>query len=106
MALFFQHYYGLLLLLCFYFTSFNLLEAVLPSQMSLEVDEKLRATAMGLFSTLQFLGAFLGGVIGGFLLEFFTYRDLLLVMITLSILILVSYRFVFMHEDKKTVLVP
>lgn len=103
-AVLFENYYLLLLLLCFYFTSFNLLEAVLPSQMSLEVDGHLRATAMGVFSTLQFLGAFIGGVLGGYFIDFFSYRDLLVVMTGLAILVLSAYWFIIIGVGKKTVL--
>jgi MFS family permease len=103
-ALLFENYYFLLALLCFYFTSFNLLEAVLPSQMSLEVSDHLRATAMGVFSTLQFLGAFIGGVLGGYFIDHFSYRDLLFVMSGLAVLVLFFYWFFVVNTEKKTLL--
>ncbi len=103
-AILFENYHILLVLLCFYFTSFNLLEALLPSQMTLEVDEHLRATAMGVFSTLQFLGAFIGGVLGGYFIDYLSYRDLLFVMAVLAILILLFYLFIVINSGKKTLL--
>jgi len=52
-----------------FFVGFNYLEATLPSLVSKAVAERGRGTAMGIFSTSQFLGAFTGGALGGWLLE-------------------------------------
>ncbi len=54
-----------------FFIGFNYLEATLPSLVSKTVFEGGRGTAMGVFSTCQFLGAFLGGAAGGWLLQQF-----------------------------------
>ncbi|MBB3141586.1 MFS transporter [Halomonas organivorans] len=54
-----------------FFTAFNLLEATLPSMISKLAPAGAKGTAMGLYSTSQFLGAFLGGVLGGFLSQQF-----------------------------------
>jgi MFS family permease len=59
---------GLLLLAFFllvFFTGFNLLEASLPSLISKIAPAEAKGTAMGVFSTSQFAGAFLGGLLGG-----------------------------------------
>ncbi|MDD5266752.1 MAG: MFS transporter [Methylococcales bacterium] len=48
-----------------FFTGFNLLEATLPSLISKTAPGDLRGTAMGVYSTCQFLGAGIGGGIGG-----------------------------------------
>ncbi|MGB5835393.1 MAG: MFS transporter [Thiohalocapsa sp.] len=53
------------LLLTIMFTVFNLLEAVLPSLVSKAASAGDKGTAMGVFSSSQFFGAFLGGVLGG-----------------------------------------
>nr|WP_300310076.1 MFS transporter [Halomonas sp.] len=50
-----------------FFTAFNLLEATLPSLISKMAPAGAKGTAMGIYSTSQFLGAFLGGVLGGWL---------------------------------------
>lgn len=52
-----------------FFMAFNLLEASLPSLISKESPAAAKGTAMGAYSTSQFLGAFVGGAIGGILLE-------------------------------------
>ncbi|MEE4202793.1 MAG: MFS transporter [Halieaceae bacterium] len=54
-----------------FFLGFNTLEASLPSLVSLRAPGTDRGTAMGLFSTGQFLGAFLGGWAGGLALAAF-----------------------------------
>ena len=52
-----------------YFVGFNALEATLPSLISKQAPVGYRGTAMGVFSTHQFIGSFLGGVGGGWLLQ-------------------------------------
>lgn len=54
-----------------FFTAFNLLEAGLPALTSRLAPEALRGTALGAYSTAQFLGAFVGGVVGGWALGAF-----------------------------------
>jgi len=53
------------LLLFLFFVAFNLLEAMLPSLISRVAPLDCRGTAMGVYSSSQFLGAFLGGSLGG-----------------------------------------
>ncbi|SFR84873.1 Predicted arabinose efflux permease, MFS family [Marinobacter daqiaonensis] len=53
--------------LFFFFMAFNLLEASLPSLISKEAPAGAKGTAMGVYSTAQFFGAFLGGAAGGVL---------------------------------------
>jgi len=48
-----------------FFSAFNLLEAALPSLVSRLAPAHLRGAAMGAYSTSQFLGAFVGGAMGG-----------------------------------------
>lgn len=50
-----------------FFTGFNLLEATLPSLVSKIAPADLKGTAMGVYSTSQFFGAFLGGIGGGWI---------------------------------------
>ena len=58
-----------LILLFVYFVAFNLLEAMLPSLVSKAAPTASKGTAMGVYSTCQFLGAFCGGAIGGILVS-------------------------------------
>lgn len=54
-----------------FFVGFNLIEASLPSLLSRRAPTQARGTAMGLFSTGQFLGAACGGVLGGWAFSHF-----------------------------------
>jgi MFS family permease len=51
--------------LVIFFSAFNLLEASLPSRVSKAAPAEGRGTALGVYSSLQFLGIFAGGAIGG-----------------------------------------
>ena len=64
---------GWLLLLCFFtfFVAFNLLEASLPSLVSKQAPPEAKGTAMGVYATCQFLGAFVGGSTAGLVLQYF-----------------------------------
>lgn len=53
------------ILLIIFFAAFNLLEAMLPSLISRVAPVDCRGTAMGVYSSSQFMGAFLGGALGG-----------------------------------------
>jgi MFS family permease len=58
---------GLVTGLFVFFIAFNVLEATLPSLISKVVSPQSKGTAMGVYSSSQFMGAFLGGVLGGWL---------------------------------------
>lgn len=62
-----------LLLLSFlmFFISFNFLEAVQPSLVAKYSGVNIKGTAMGVFSTSQFMGIFVGGIVGGSLVQHF-----------------------------------
>ncbi|WP_321162845.1 MFS transporter [Methylohalobius crimeensis] len=67
LARFHTDLYGIAGCLLVFFTGFNLLEALLPSLISKIAPVDLKGTAMGVYSSSQFLGAFLGGAAGGWL---------------------------------------
>ncbi len=54
--------------LAVFFAGFNYLEARLPARLSVVAGPSGRGGALGLFYTSQFLGAFAGGVVGGWLM--------------------------------------
>jgi len=51
--------------LALFFAGFNFLEAGLPARLSTLADGDARGVSLGVFSSSQFLGAFVGGLIGG-----------------------------------------
>jgi MFS family permease len=52
-----------------YFLAFNALEAMLPSLVSKRTNPKNKGTAMGVYSSSQFLGIFAGGSLAGLLYQ-------------------------------------
>lgn len=50
-----------------FFSAFNILEATLPSLVSKTAPREAKGTALGVYSSLQFLGIFAGGAAGGWL---------------------------------------
>lgn len=62
-----------------FFMAFNLLEATLPSWVSKVAPAGAKGTATGIYSTFQFLGAFLGGAAGGALLHHYGQQAVLMV---------------------------
>ena len=56
-------------LLLFFFIAFNLLEATQPSLISRLAPAHARGAALGVYNTLQSLGLFAGGALGGWLVK-------------------------------------
>ncbi len=50
-----------------FFTAFNLLEAKLPALVSKLAPADVKGTAIGVYSSVQFFGVFVGGAVGGWL---------------------------------------
>lgn len=67
LMLFHQHVFAIGFGLFIFLTAFTLLEASLPSLISKIAPVGTKGTAMGIYSTAQFLGIFCGGAVGGFL---------------------------------------
>ncbi len=69
LAFHYSHWISLCLLMFVYFLAFNILEASLPSLISRQANSNSKGTAMGIYSTGQFLGIFGGGVFAGLLYQ-------------------------------------
>ena len=63
--------WGVAVALLLFFTAFNVLEATLPSLISKIAPLSSKGTAMGVYSSVQFLGAFFGAAMGGLLMQQF-----------------------------------
>jgi predicted MFS family arabinose efflux permease len=68
----------IMLCMVLFFAAFNTLEATLPSLVSKTAAPHKKGTALGVYSTSQFLGAFLGGALGGVLYQSFGATGVLL----------------------------
>ena len=67
-------------MLLLFFAAFNLLEASLPSWLSKVCPPGQKGTAMGIYSTSQFFGAFVGGLLGGWSVQQFGVDNLFLLL--------------------------
>jgi len=63
-----ESYAAVFVMLVLFFGAFNFLEAMLPANVTRIAPADMKGTAMGLFSSAQFIGAFAGGLLGGVLL--------------------------------------
>ncbi|CAC9442972.1 Inner membrane transport protein YajR [uncultured Gammaproteobacteria bacterium] len=66
------------ILLTLFFIAFNAMEAMLPSLISKIATDDKRGLAMGLYSTSQFLGAFVGGIFGGWIYNIYDLNSVFL----------------------------
>ena len=80
---------GLAWLLFAFFCGFNVLEATQPSLVSRIAPASSRGAAMGVYNTLQSLGFFAGGVMGGQLVKSYGAQGLFLTCAALMVLWLV-----------------
>jgi MFS family permease len=62
-----------------YFVGFNILEASLPSMISRQASAMSKGTAMGIYSSSQFLGIFAGGAIAGVIYQFWGSQGIFIV---------------------------
>jgi MFS family permease len=83
---------GVLLIaaLVVFFSAFNILEANLPSIVSKAAPAQAKGTALGIYSSLQFLGIFAGGVAGGFVHQQFGISGVFAFTIALALLWLIA----------------
>ncbi|NRA59535.1 MAG: MFS transporter [Psychrobium sp.] len=70
MYVFQQSFIGLFVAVILFFTAFNYLEASLPSLIAKFAPAGKKGTAMGIYSSSQFFGAFVGGIMGGVCLQY------------------------------------
>ena len=64
----FNSLWGTATALLVFFAAFNLLEATLPSLISKIAPVGAKGTAIGVYSSVQFLGTFIGATAGGYLM--------------------------------------
>jgi predicted MFS family arabinose efflux permease len=66
------------IILFLFFTAFTILEASLPSLVAKIAPAGSKGTAMGVYSSAQFLGIFIGGVLGGLIYHHLGLRSVFL----------------------------
>jgi len=95
----FEEYLHVFAMLVIFFIGFNFLEASLPSLVAKFSPADMKGTAMGLFASAQFFGAFSGGVLGGFLLT----QNFGMAFMTLAILLSVWFALAMTMQKPKAV---
>ena len=70
LVLFNQQWISLCIAMVVYFIAFNILEATLPSLVSRQAGAANKGTAMGIYSSSQFLGIFAGGALAGITFQY------------------------------------
>ncbi len=66
-----RDFWGIVALLFAFFVAFNILEATLPSLISKIAPAGSKGTAIGVYNSFEFFGAFLGGAAGGLLSHYY-----------------------------------
>ncbi|MHB8668030.1 MAG: MFS transporter [Burkholderiales bacterium] len=64
-----HNFTDLVILLLGFFVAFNILEATLPSLVSRTAPVRAKGAALGVYNTMQSLGLFFGGAVGGWLMQ-------------------------------------
>lgn len=72
------NYATFFIILTLFFTAFNALEALLPSLIAKTASSEKRGLAMGFYASSQFLGAFAGGILGGWIYHTFGLNSVFL----------------------------
>lgn len=80
----YPNWLSLCLLMFAYFVAFNILEASLPSLVSKQANPNNKGTAMGVYSTGQFLGIFAGGALAGILYQWHSSEGIFIANATLA----------------------
>jgi len=69
---------AIVIALWLFFTAFNLVEATLPSLVSKMAPAQSKGTAMGVYSSSQFFGIFVGGWVGGWMFQHYGFSGVFL----------------------------
>jgi predicted MFS family arabinose efflux permease len=89
---------SIIFLMILFFGAFNFLEAFLPSKVSKVSNKDTKGTALGVYSSSQFIGIFIGGLMGGFLHEQYGIAS---VHLFCMFIILLTSSVMFVSKDKK-----
>ena len=71
--------------LLIYFGAFNILEALFPSMIAKAANPALKGTATGIYSTMQFIGIFFGGICSGYCYQYLGINGIFAINALLSV---------------------
>jgi MFS family permease len=78
--------FNIIMAMVAFFAGFTLLEAILPSLVSKLAPSDMKGSAMGIFSSFQFFGIFIGGWLAGFFNSHFGYHSVFIFCTGLAVL--------------------
>ena len=81
-----QHWLAICSFMFVYFVGFNILEASLPSLVSRQASAESKGTAMGIYSSSQFLGIFAGGAFAGVIYQYYGNQGIFIINSFISLL--------------------
>lgn len=85
-----------------FFAGFNYLEASMPAAVSRIASAGQKGSAMGVYSTSQFLGAFFGGLLSGALLQVFDSQSVFIFVLILCVVWLLIFQKIEVPERTKS----
>lgn len=83
-------FWTIFILLLVFFTAFNLLEASLPSLVVKLSPADKKGTASGVYSTSQFIGAAMGGFLGGYFYHLYGYNGVFIFTLIIGLIWLLA----------------
>ncbi len=89
-----------------YFVAFNVLEASLPSLVSRQASRNSKGTAMGIYSSSQFLGIFAGGALAGVIYQAVGAQGIFIMNAILALLWLLISAYMQPNNYQLTLIVP
>ncbi len=90
---------SIIIFLILFFGAFNYLEALLPSKVSKTSKADTKGAALGVYSSSQFIGIFIGGVVGGFFHQQFGITSVHLFCLFITIIWFVIIIFISQKQD-------
>lgn len=89
-----------------YFVVFNILEASLPSLISKQASSESKGTAMGIYSSSQFLGIFAGGAVAGIVYQYTESQGIFMINSLVAMIWLIIAHFIEPELYLTTLILP
>lgn len=102
----YTHWLFITTLMFIYFVAFNILEANLPSLVSRQAPSSSKGTAMGIYSSSQFLGIFAGGALSGLIYQWTGFQGIFIINGFISLIWLSMALYMKPDQYQLTLIIP
>ena len=102
----YAHWIFIVTMMFIYFVAFNVLEANLPSLVSRQAPPSSKGTAMGIYSSSQFLGIFAGGALSGVIYQWAGFQGIFVINGCISLIWLGMALYMKPDQYQLTVIIP